>query len=77
VMHLGVTPSIVGYGRTLDFVGPDKEPQLRSRVQAFHYAYSGLEGLKLLSAVVILGLMYRDGKRRINHDDRFDDREAA
>lgn len=78
-MHLLVTPSIVGYGRTLDFVAIDKEPQMRSRVQAYHSAYSALEGVKLLCGVVMLGIFFREVRRRPGKDgdSRYDDLEAA
>ncbi len=68
-MHLLVTPSIVGYGRSLDFVAPDKDLQARKELQAIHNMYSALEGMKLLGGVVLLGIFYRDGRRRGMRDD--------
>lgn len=63
-MHLLVTPSIVGYGRSLDFVAQDKELDLRRRVQTFHTTYSSLEVVKLLTGTTILVMLYREGRRR-------------
>jgi hypothetical protein len=78
-MHLLVTPSIVGYGRSLDFLSPEKEPELRNRVQVFHNTYSTLEGVKLLCGVVLLGIFFREVRKRTGKDDggRYDDVEAA
>lgn len=79
-MHLFVTPSIVGFGRALDFVSADKEPDARRRLKAFHDAYSGLEGTKLLCGLALTGLIVRDGRRRKGSNgfsERGEDYEAA
>lgn len=78
-MHLLVTPSIVGYGRSLDFVAPEKEPEMRNRVGAFHNAYSTLEVVKLLSGAALLIIFFRETKRRPGSagDSRDDEFEAA
>jgi hypothetical protein len=77
-MHVLVTPSIIGYGRSLDFVGPDKEPDLRRRVDAFHKIYSSLEGVKLLCGASLLVIFFLEVKRRPGRggEDR-EDGEAA
>jgi len=76
-MHLLVTPSIVGYGRSLDFLGPEKEPEMRNRVQAFHNAYSTLEGVKLLCGTILLVIFFREVRKRPgsaagSRDDEFE-----
>jgi len=78
-MHLLVTPSIVGYGRSLDFVSPDKEPELRNRVKAFHNAYSTLEGVKILCGLTLLVIFFRETRKRNGKDgdSRYDDLEPA
>jgi hypothetical protein len=78
VMHLAITPSIVGYGRSLDFVGPDREPALRQRVQAFHSAYSTMAGLNALVGLGMLGMMARERRRRgAGRDVSVEDYDAA
>jgi hypothetical protein len=79
VMHVVITPSIIGYGRTLDFVGPDREPALRQRVQAFHSAYSALSGANLLIAGGMLGMLLRERRRRGGKDSEssVEDYDAA
>lgn len=78
-MHLLVTPSIVGYGRSLDFVSIDKEPELRNRVKAFHNAYSALEGIKLVCGVALLTIFFRETRKRNGRDDdsRYNEPEPA
>lgn len=79
-MHLFVTPSIVGFGRALDFVSADKEPEARRRLKAFHDAYSGLEGTKFLCGLALTGLIVRDGRRRKGGNgvsERSEEYEAA
>lgn len=77
-MHLGITPSIVGYGRSLDFLAPDKEVTLRQQVQFLHTTYSSLEVIKLLCAVVMLGMLCRERRRRPGvGTSSTDDAEAA
>lgn len=63
-MHLFVTPSIVGFGRSLDFVSVDKEPEARKRLKSFHDAYSALEATKLLAGVALTTILVRDVRRR-------------
>lgn len=63
-MHLFVTPSIVAYGRGLDFAPADKEVNLRSRVSALHSAYSAMEGVKLLGVLALLGVYLRERPKR-------------
>jgi hypothetical protein len=65
-MHLLLTPSIVGYGRALDFVSADKELDVRKRVGAFHTAYSTLEGVKLVCGLGLLIVLSREKSRRGN-----------
>ena len=78
-MHLLVTPSIVGYGRSLDFVAPDKEMDLRNRVKAFHNAYSALEGVKLICGASLLVIFFRETRKRNGRDGdgRYDGPEPA
>ncbi len=78
-MHLLVTPSIVGYGRNLDFAPADKEYAMRQRVNAFHNAYTTLEGVKLVGAVVLLVIFFREVKRRPGRgpNDEYEELEAA
>ena len=79
-MHLFVTPSIVGYGRSLDFASLDKDPDGRRRLKAFHDAYSGLEVTKLLCGIVLTGLVVKEGRRRKEsptQSERGEEYEAA
>lgn len=78
-MHLLLTPSIIGYGRSLDFVSIDKEPALRNRVQVFHNTYSTLEGIKILCALTLLGIFFREVRKKPGRDwdSRSDDLEPA
>ena len=78
-MHLLVTPSIVGYGRSLDFASPDKEFSMRQRVGAFHNAYTALESVKLLGGVILLVIFFREVRRRPGRDpmDDYEEVEAA
>lgn len=76
-MHLLVTPAIVGYGRTLDFVPPDKELDLRRRVQTYHSTYSTLEGVKLLCGTLLLFIFFREVPRKPGWTPSSDAAEAA
>lgn len=76
-MHLAVTPAIVGYGRTLDFVQPDKEVDLRKRVQTFHTTYSTLEGIKLICGVTLLLIFFREVPRKPGWQPASEKAEAA
>jgi len=78
-MHLLITPSIIGYGKTLDFVAAEKEPELRRRVQAFHNAYSAMEGVKLLCGAGLLVILFREVRKRPGRNDEggTEDLEAA
>lgn len=78
-MHLLVTPSIIGYGRSIDFVAPEKEPEIRHRLNALHNAYTSLEGVKLLCGITLLIIFFREVKRRpgASTQDGFEDTEAA
>ncbi|WP_031495119.1 hypothetical protein [Bryobacter aggregatus] len=63
-MHLLVTPSIIGYGRSLDFIAKDKELGLRQKVKVFHNTYSTLEGIKMVGGVILLVIFFRETRRR-------------
>lgn len=78
-MHLLITPSIVGYGRSLDFAPADKEFAMRQRVNAYHNAYTTLEGVKLAGNVMLLVIFFREVRRRPGRgpDDEFEEIEAA
>lgn len=71
-MHLFITPSIIGYGRGLDFVSIDKEESTRKRVRALHNAYSTLEVVKLLAGVGLLIIFFREVPRRGSREDNFE-----
>ncbi len=78
-MHLLITPSIVGYGRSLDFAPADKEYAMRQRVNAFHQAYTTLESIKLVGSVVLLVIFFREVRRRPGRgpNDEYEEIEAA
>ncbi len=78
-MHLLVTPSIIGYGRSVDFASPDLEPEIRNRLRALHNAYTSLEVVKLLCGATLLIIFFREVKRRpgTTTQDGFEDIEAA
>jgi hypothetical protein len=78
-MHLFVTPSIVGFGRSLDFVSVDKEPEARRRLKSFHDAYSALEVTKMLAGVALTTMLVRDVRRRkgSSGSERGEEYEAA
>lgn len=78
-MHLLITPSIIGYGRSIDFVAPEKDPEIRNRLKALHNAYTSLEVVKLLCGATLLVLFFREVRRRpgATTQDGFEDIEAA
>jgi hypothetical protein len=78
-MHLLVTPSIVGYGRSLDFLSAEKEPELRNRVKVFHNTYSTLEGVKIVCGLTLLVIFFREVRKKPGRDtdNRYEEPEAA
>ncbi len=55
VLTLYITPEIVALGRQIDFVPRDPAPPEMARFRAFHGAFTGLDGAKLLAGLVLLG----------------------
>ncbi len=54
VLTLGITPQIVTLGRSIDFVPRNPPPPEMGRFSMLHGAYTGLDGLKLLSGLALL-----------------------
>jgi hypothetical protein len=55
ILALIVTPQIISIGRTLDFVPRNPPPPGLRRFWALHGAFTGLDGVKLLAGLVLLG----------------------
>jgi len=53
-LTLYLTPQIVAVGRQLDFVPRDPVPPGMARFRALHAAFTGLDGVKLLSGLALL-----------------------
>jgi hypothetical protein len=56
-----LTPQIVSLGRSLDFVPRDPAPPGMQRFWMLHAAYTSLEMLKLIVAVVVTWWIARSG----------------
>ena len=54
-LTLYITPEIVTLGRQMDFVPRDPAPPEMSRFRVLHGAFTGLDGVKLLAGLFILG----------------------
>ncbi len=59
IMHLLITPSIVGLGRVLDWQARDALPLVRQQFGAWHGAYSTMEIGKLILCVAMAVAMVR------------------
>jgi hypothetical protein len=55
VLTLYLTPEIVAIGRRIDFVPRDPAPPEMARFRMLHGAFTGLDGAKLLSSLIVLG----------------------
>ena len=55
VLTFVVTPQIISLGRSLDFVPRTPPPPEFKRFWMLHGAFTGLDGLKLLAGLVLLG----------------------
>lgn len=69
IVHLFVTPPIIGIGRELDFQPPAARPALREQFQTWHVTYSTLEVLKLLLGAGLGYLLVRSHSRRPGRGD--------
>lgn len=56
-LHFGVTPTIVGVGRGLEFTAPDALPQQWNQLRTFRGTHSIFVGLEFLLLVVLTTLM--------------------
>ena len=55
VLTFYITPEIVAIGRRIDFVPRDPAPPEMARFRVLHGAFTGLDGAKLLSGLIVLG----------------------
>ena len=55
VLAIAITPQIVAIGRGMDFVPRTPPPPEFKRFWMLHGAFTGLDGLKLLAGLVLLG----------------------
>ncbi|MFB3921373.1 MAG: DUF4149 domain-containing protein [Terriglobia bacterium] len=55
VLTLYITPEIVNLGRQMDFVPRNPPPPEMGRFRTLHTVFTGLDGAKLLSGLVLLG----------------------
>jgi Domain of unknown function (DUF4149) len=55
ILVLMITPQIISLGRTLDFVPRNPTPPGFQRFWMLHGAFTGLDGVKLLAGLVLLG----------------------
>jgi hypothetical protein len=64
VVHIWVTPPIIGLGRELDFVPPAGRPELRRQFQTYHTTYSTFELVKLGLGMILAAALIRSHGRR-------------
>lgn len=64
VVHLWVTPPIIGLGRELDFVPPGGRPEVRRQFDTFHATYSTFELVKLGLGLILGGMLVRGSHSR-------------
>jgi Domain of unknown function (DUF4149) len=55
ILALVITPQIISIGRTIDFVPRNPPPPGMQRFWMLHGAFTGLDGVKLLAGLVLLG----------------------
>jgi Domain of unknown function (DUF4149) len=55
ILTLVVTPQIVSLGRSIDFLPRDPAPPGFQKFWMLHGAFTGLDGVKLLAGLVLLG----------------------
>lgn len=55
ILALIVTPQIISLGRAMDFVPRNPPPPGLRRFWALHGAFTGLDGVKLLAGLVLVG----------------------
>lgn len=55
ILTLVITPQITSLGRSLDFVPRNPAPPGMQRFWMLHGAFTGLDGVKLLAGLVLLG----------------------
>jgi hypothetical protein len=55
ILSLAITPQIASLGRSFDFVPRDPAPPGMQRFWMLHGAFTGLDGVKLLTGFVLLG----------------------
>jgi hypothetical protein len=74
-----ITPELIALGRTIDFVPPEAVSPDRQKFWVVHTAYSGVEVLKWVLALMLTGQMVfsrkrsgrsRDSRRELNSIDK-------